>query len=408
VDFDDTPEEAAWRAEVAAWMDRHAPLVEEDHRRFDPFRDTSKEGERAHLAASRRWQKMLYEGRWAGLTWPTLYGGRGLTSHHQGILNQEMARYHVTVGAFAVSIGMVGPTLIAHGTDEQKQRYLDPMLRGDELWCQLFSEPGAGSDLASLRTRAERHGDEWVITGQKVWTSGAHVADHGILLARTDADVPKHRGITYFIVDMSSPGVEVRPLRQIDGSAHFNEVFLTDVRIPDAHRVGECGEGWRVAQTTLGAERTLIGGGQRLGFGEIVELARNHDRTTDPVIRHDLVRCWSRYEIARFLRYRVQTAASKGERPGPEASVMKLALSRHLEANGDLVMAIEGPAALLYDRDAPDNGFWQIQFMGQWRSRIGGGTDQIQRNIVAERVLGLPPEPRPDKDMAFRELPTGT
>ena len=405
MDFDDTAEEAAFRTRVRTWLEEHAPAVEGDHRAHDPFRDPTTEGEAAHIEACQQWQRLLFEHGWAGLTWPTEYGGGGLSSHHQGIFNREQARFDVSTGVFAVGIGMVGPTLIAHGTHDQKERYLTPMLRGDEIWCQLFSEPEAGSDLASLRTRAARAEGGWVVSGQKVWTSGAHFSDFGILLARTDPDVPKHAGITYFIVDMSSPGIDVRPLRQIDGSAHFNEVFLDDVAIPEGNVVGDVNGGWRVAQTTLLSERTLIGGGQRLGFDQVLALAQRTGGAEDPCLRQELARCFTRYELLRYLGYRVQTAVSHGEPPGPEASVMKLALSHHLEATGDLVMALEGPAGTLLDGDAPGDGFWQYQFLGQWRSRIGGGTDQIQRNIVGERVLGLPREPRTDKDVPFREVP---
>jgi alkylation response protein AidB-like acyl-CoA dehydrogenase len=306
---------------------------------------------------------------------------------------------------FAVGIGMVGPTLIAHGTEAQKERYLPALLRGDDVWCQLFSEPGAGSDLAGLRTRAVRDGDEWVVNGQKVWSSGAHHSDLGILLTRTDVDVPKHRGITYFVVDMRSPGIDVRPLRQITGVAHFNEVFLTDVRIPNQNVVGEPNTGWGVALTTLGNERTLIGGGLGIGFRDVLRLARAQSRSGEPELRQRLAAAYTRFELLRYLGLRAQAAARSGRPPGPETSVLKLAVSRNVALNGDLVLALEGPAGMLQYDDAPDGGFWQQQFLGQWGVRIGGGTDQVQRNVIGERVLGLPAEPRPDKSVPFRELP---
>ena len=243
MDFEDTPEEAAFRAEARAWLESKAtPRTGAEGRSMD---------KPDHVERCKAWQRTLYEGGWAGITWPKEYGGRGGTSMQQIIFNQEQARFDVSVGIFAVAIGMVGPTLIAHATDQQKKRYLDPMLRGGEVWCQLFSEPGAGSDLAGLGTRAIADGDTFVVNGQKVWTSGAHYSDVGILLARTDPDQPKHRGITYFLVDMRTPGIEVRPLRQINGVAHFNEVFLTDVRVPRENIVGEINGGWGVAQTTM-------------------------------------------------------------------------------------------------------------------------------------------------------------
>jgi alkylation response protein AidB-like acyl-CoA dehydrogenase len=303
-----------------------------------------------------------------------------------------------------VGIGMVGPTLIAHGTEAQKARYLDPLLRGDEVWCQLFSEPGAGSDLAALATKAVRDGDEFVVDGQKVWTSGAQHSRLGILLARTNPEVPKHRGITYFVLDMASPGVEVRPLRQINGAAHFNEVFLSGVRLPAGNVVGEVDGGWGVTLTTLGSERSLIGGGMGgTAFPQLLELARAHGATADPLRRQAIAAAFTRYEVLRCLGYRVQTALSQHRLPGAEASVLKLAYSRHTAATADLAMAITGATGTLLGGEDLDEA-WRQQFLGQWSSRIGGGTDQIQGNVIAERVLGLPRDARPDKDVPFREL----
>jgi alkylation response protein AidB-like acyl-CoA dehydrogenase len=303
---------------------------------------------------------------------------------------------------------MVGPTLIAHGSDEQKKRFLDGMLRGDDIWCQLFSEPGAGSDLASLGTRAVRDGDEWVVNGQKVWNSYAHQADWGALIARTDPDAPKHRGITFFLVDMRTPGIEVRPLRQITGVAHFNEVFLNDVRIPADAVVGEVNDGWRVAQTMLISERTLIGGGHgQYTFADILELADRRGRRLDPLARQDLARAYTRMEILRYLGLRVQSAISQGRMPGPESSVMKLFISRHHSMQGDLVMALDGANGTLWGKDGGDDSFWQNVFLNQWASKIGGGTDQIQGNIIGERVLGLPREPGDDRDTPWRDLAKG-
>jgi len=305
---------------------------------------------------------------------------------------------------FMVGIGICAPTLLEHGTDEQRARWLPTIKNGDEIWCQLFSEPGAGSDLAGLRTRAEPDGDEWVVNGQKVWTSGAHYSDWGLLLARTDLDVPKHKGITAFVLDMHTPGIDVRPLRQITGAAHFNEVFLTDVRIPDAGRLGAAGEGWRVANTMLSNERALIGGGGRVGFRDIVELARISGAHADPRMRQELARSYTRLQLIKWLGWRARSRKDQGL--GPEASVLKLAASRRLEADGDLVLSLQGAPAMLSDADAIADGYWQQQFLMQWSSRLGGGTEQVQRNVIGERVLGLPREPRVDKDLPFRELPT--
>jgi alkylation response protein AidB-like acyl-CoA dehydrogenase len=300
---------------------------------------------------------------------------------------------------------MAGPTIIAHGTDEQKQRWLPPLLRGEEVYCQLFSEPGAGSDLAGLACRAVRDGDEWIVNGQKVWTSGAVHSDLGILVARTDVDQPKHRGITYFIVDMHQPGFDIRPLRQMTGGAHFSEVFLSDVRVPHDNVLGELNGGWMVAMTTLSNERSAIGGGgTAMGFERLLDLARQRGVTGDAVMRQGLAEAFTRFEILKFIGMRVRSAARAGRTPGGEANTMKLAYAQHLKKLGDLAMAIEGAGGMLIREDAPDGGAWQQQFLSAPSIRIAGGSDEVQRNIIGERVLGLPPEPRPDKGVPFRDL----
>jgi alkylation response protein AidB-like acyl-CoA dehydrogenase len=400
MDFEDSPEDAAFRAEVRAWLQDNA-------KPRSGLNDWSRnQDHEEYIENCKRWQHTLYEGGWGAITWPVEYGGRGLSGWHQTIFNQEAAAYDVSTGAFAVGIGMCGPTLIAHGTEEQKQRFLPALIRGEEVWCQLFSEPEAGSDLAGLKTRAVRDGEEFVVNGQKVWNSGAHHSDWGILLARTDPDAPKHKGITYFLVDMRTPGIEVRPLVQITGHAHFNEVFLTDVRIPVDNVVGEVNAGWGPTHTTLANERTLIGGGQgqATGITQLVELARQCGRDQDPLIREGLARAHTRMQLMRFMGLQVQTASSQGKLPGPGASIMKLFLSLHQSLNGDLIMEIMGASGMLAGEDAIDGGHWQLAFLGQWGSKIGGGTDQIQRNTIGERVLGLPGEPRIDKDVPFNEL----
>ena len=405
MDFDDTPQEAAFRAEARSWLEAHAK-EKSGEMKLSLHHDPSPEADAESVRRSKEWQRTLYDGGWAGITWPVEYGGRGGTPVQQMIFDQEQARFDVSAGAFAVGIGMVGPTLIAHGTEEQKKRFLEPLLRGDEVWCQLFSEPGAGSDLAGLSTRAVRDGDQWVVNGQKVWNSGAHHSQFGILLARTDPTVSKHAGITYFLVDMSTPGIDVRPLVQITGVAHFNEVFLTDVHLPAANVVGEVNGGWGVARTTLANERTLIGGGTSgVTFSDLAALARATGRAGHPVVRQELSRSYIRSEVLRYLGLRVRTALSRGQMPGPESSVMKLGMSQHVTLNGDLAMAMEGAAGMLQGKDALADGLWQQQFLGQWAMKIGGGTDQIQRNVMGERVLGLPGEPRLDRGVTFNELP---
>jgi alkylation response protein AidB-like acyl-CoA dehydrogenase len=347
----------------------------------------------------------------AGLAWvhfPSGLGGLDAPRALQPVVDEAFA----AAGAprnqperNVIGLGMAAPTILRFGSDEQKSRLLRPLWTGEEIWCQLFSEPGAGSDLATLATRAVRDGDEWVVDGQKVWTSGAHHARWAILVARTDPDVPKHRGITYFLLDMRTPGIEVRPLRQITGFAHFNEVFLTDVRVPAENVLGGLNNGWMVAQTTLANERNMIGsGGTGITFSAILRLARECQVTADPGIRQELAKCYTRFEILKWLGLRARARAAAGQRLGPEASVMKLFVSQRIARDGDLVLALEGPYGMLRGADTVQNGMWQQVFLNQWSIRIGGGTEQIQRNVLGERVLGLPGDIRVDKDVPFREL----
>ena len=408
MNFDDSPEEAAFRLECRAFLDQQAERKpdqidwSQSYWASPPTEDEDDE----HVVAAKKWQRTKYDAGWAGLTWPEQFGGRGLTPMHNRVFHEEEARYDVAAGMFAQSIGMAGPTIIALGTDEQKAFHLDPMLTGEHIWCQLFSEPEAGSDLAGLRTMAMRDGDEFVVNGQKVWTSSAQHAQWGMLLVRTDIDAPKHRGITYLLVDMASAGVEIRPLTQITGAAHFNEVFLTDVRVPVDNVVGDINGGWGPILTTLANERTGIGTAKHTTIEDLVALARHFDVLEDATVRDRLMAVYSMHETIRFLGYRAQTAAGRGEPPGPESSVLKLAASRRLAAEADLTMAMMGAAATLIGEDAHMRGFWQnYSFLGQWMSRIGGGTDQVQRNIVGENVLGLPQEPRLDKGIPFRDIP---
>ena len=376
MDFDESPAEAAFRAEARAWLEANAP------RKGSP--DDFSAGQQAdgYVERSKAWQARLHEAGWTDL--------RGTEA---SIFAEEQSRFGVTTGLFAVSLGMARPTIEAHGTDEQKARFLPPLLRGEEVWCQLFSEPGAGSDLAGLACRAVLDGDEYVVNGQKVWTSGAHNSDWAILLARTDPDAPKHRGITYFLMDMHDPGVDIRPLRQMTGASHFNEVFLTDVRVPTSNVLGEVNGGWAVAMTTLANERAFIGGGGTgPGFGDLVELARTAGRSGDAVVRQGIADAYTRTEILRYLGMRARSGGHK------EASVMKLFYATHLKRTGELALSIAGPTGTL--RDGP----WQQQVLSAPSIRIAGGSDEVQRNIMGERVLGLPGEPRPDKSVPWRQL----
>ena len=355
MDFDDTPEEAAFRAEVRAWLEAHAPLRATSQAagtaaggggRAARAHVADDEAQATHVQACRRWQRTLYDSGWAGITWPKEFGGRGGTPMEGMIFGQEQARYEVSAGALSIGLGMVGPTLMTWGSPEQQDRFIEPMLRGEEVWCQLFSEPGAGSDLPSLITRAERDGDVYVVNGQKVWTTMAQYSDWAILLARTDREIPGRRGISYLLVDMRSPGVEVRPLRQMTGVAHFNEVFLSDVRVPAENLVGAEGEGWKVARTTLSSERMMIGGGSGTSFDDVAALARATGGVGDAVRRQQVAEVYVGYELLRFLGLRVQTAVSQGRAPGAEASLLKLAMSRQSARLGDIGLALLGPAGL--------------------------------------------------------------
>lgn len=400
MDIGDSVQEAAFRAEARAWLEQHAPHRDPTKRHKQSSTDTEQD---EHAQACRDWQRVLYDGGWAGLTWPKRFGGRGGTPWQAAIFGEEQSKFDVATGAFAVAHGMVAPTLMMHGTDEQRG-YLDAMLRGDEVWCQLFSEPEAGSDLANIGARAVLDGGEWIINGQKVWTSGAQHSEFAILLARTDPDAPKHAGITYFILDMNSPGIEVRPLRQITGVAHFNEVFLTDVRIPVANVVGEVNAGWKIAHTTLSNERALIGGGNTAwSIQELIELARHYGRTDDPVVRQGIAKAHSRAAVLQYMGYRLRTSISRGEMPGVVASTMKLFYARHWAQTTGLALTIQGADGALWGDSALDDGLWQQTFLGQYAVRLGGGTDEIQGNVIGERALGLPREPAADRDLPWRE-----
>ncbi len=400
MDIGDSPDEAAFRAEARGWLEQNATRRDPTKRHRQASTDVEQD---IHARACQQWQRVLYDGGWAGLTWPKRFGGRGGTPWQAAIFAEEQNKFDVATGAFAVAHGMVAPTLMMHGTDAQRG-HLDAMLRGDDIWCQLFSEPEAGSDLANVGTRAVIDGDEWVINGQKVWTSGAQHSVYAILLARTDPDAPKHAGITYFILDMRSPGIEVRPLRQITGVAHFNEVFLTDVRIPVANVVGEVNAGWKIAHTTLSNERALIGGGNTSwSIQELIEMARSFGRTDDPIVRQGIAKAHTRAAVLQYMGYRLRTSISRGEMPGVVASTMKLFYARHWAATTALALSIQGADGVLWGESALDDGLWQQTFCGQYAVRLGGGTDEIQGNVIGERALGLPREPTIDRDLPWRE-----
>jgi alkylation response protein AidB-like acyl-CoA dehydrogenase len=397
VDLDDTPEQVAYRARVRAWLQEHkseAPVLKGPGALQD---------EQEIIAARRAWQGKLAEAGLAGVTWPKDFAGQGLGPIEQVICNQEIARAKVPGILDAIGIGMLGPTIIAHGAEEQKARYLGSMLHGDEVWCQLFSEPAAGSDLAAVQTRARLQDDgSWRLTGQKVWTTNAQFASYGLLLARTDADVPKHKGLTMFILPMDAEGVTVRGLRQISGEAEFNEVFLDDVSLDADSVVGGVGNGWGTGLTTLMFERVTIGlGSEGMGYNSsrfAAVVAGDEHARRDPEVRHQLGEISSELLAVRFTGYRTLTALQKGQVPGPEAGLAKVTIVNGAIKAGDLIADVLGPEALAED------GEWayMISFLPGLKS--AGGTEEILRNTIGERVLGLPPEPRLDKGIPFSEL----
>jgi alkylation response protein AidB-like acyl-CoA dehydrogenase len=396
-----------FEAEARAFLDANATRRSDDNTftwgqgsdNVSLFPERTPEQDAADVAAARGWAQKVFDAGFGWITGPPAYGGRGLPRDYQRIYGTVAADYAMpSMAVYGIGLGMVAPTILAHATDEVREAYLRPMYRGDIIGCQLFSEPGAGSDLASLQTRAVRDGDEWLVTGQKVWTSGAHLSDIGEIICRTDPDQPKHRGLTGFVVDMHAPGVEVRPLRQMTGGASFNEVFFTDVRVPDSHRLGDVNGGWTVALTTLMNERAAIGGGGG-GVGlptstRLIELARARGRAGDDLIRQQLATVLINERVARYTNLRAMAKVAVGQLPGPELSLAKMALTANMTRTCDLLSSILGPA-LVADTGEWGTYAWSEFLLGVPGMRIAGGTDEVLRNIIGERVLGLPKEPAP-------------
>jgi alkylation response protein AidB-like acyl-CoA dehydrogenase len=395
MDLNDTPDLAEYRAKVRAWLDEHKAQA--------PDNSGGQQHETPEIIAARRaWQAELTKGGLNGITWPAEYGGRGLGPLHQVVANQEIGRAGVPGILDIIGVGMLGPTIIAHGSEEQKHRYLGPMLTAEEVWCQLFSEPAAGSDLAGIQTRARQAEDgSWSLSGQKVWTTNAQFAARGLLLARTNSDVPKHKGLTMFIVPMDAEGVTVRPLRQISGDAHFNEVFLDDVVLEPGSEVGPVDGGWGVALTTLLFERITIGlGGE--GFGWRADrfahaLLEDEEATRDPEVRHRFGEIAADFLALRFTGYRTLTTLQRGGIPGPEGGLAKVTTIKAAIEAGELLADTLGPSAL-------DEDGWGKLVSDLPGLKSAGGTEEILRNLVGERVLGLPPEPRLDKSLPFSQL----
>jgi len=402
VDLSYSAEDEAYRRKVRDWFDQNQPGPQHTHDQ------------------RRAWHRKLYDAGFIGMGWPKAYGGWEARPIEQAILGEEMARRNVPGGVNGLGIGFIGPTLIVHGTEEQKRRYLPKILTAEEIWCQLYSEPNAGSDLAGLRTSAVKEsfedGDYYMVNGQKVWTSSAHLADFAVLLARSDPDVPKHRGISYFIFDMHAPGVEVRPLKQITGNAEFNEVFFDNVKVPAENLIGREGQGWELAQTTLGFER---GGGllgrvihHQTGLSRLIEVCNEASRNggsalEDPVVRQKLGQMLVEVEVLHSAALRLLSRAEKGQRPGPESSIDKLFYSEMDKRHQEMIQSILGPYGQLEDLmpdlalspEAPDeiDGTWVYNFLRSRAGTIYSGSSEIQKNIIGERVLGLPREPRADR-----------
>jgi len=400
MDFNDTPEEAEFRKEARAFLEQHLKLKDGAggrHRSSDDF-----------LKRAKAWQKTKAEGGFAQITWPKEWGGRGGTAMQQVIWNQEESKFDAPVGPFAIGLGMCVPTVIAFGSDDHKKRYVEKALRGEEIWCQLFSEPAAGSDVAGVKTRAIKDGDEWVINGQKVWTTGAHFSDYGILLTRTDPKAPKHKGLTMFIVDMHQKGVEAKPIHQASGGREFNEVYFTDVRIPDSDRLGEVGAGWKVALVTLMNERLAVGGSPGPDWKEIMDYARGTGSLTDQAFREKLADWYVAAQGYSLTKFRTQTALSRGETPGPENSIGKIITANQLQDICNSAIEMQDHYGIMTDSETmPSNALFQQSFMWAPGLRIAGGTDEILKNIIAERVLGLPQDVRVDKDVPFESLKQG-
>ena len=404
---EDTPERAAYRAEFVEWLGEVLPtgwrgaLDEEDDEAFVKARQNWNFVE---------WMGTIGRSPYAAPLWPKEYGGMSGEAWTQQIVREELARHRLpTFGVNLLGVGLAGPTIIAHGTEEQKARYLAKILSGEEIWCQLFSEPSAGSDLAAVSTRAVRDGDEWVVNGQKIWTSIAQLSKFGMLLARTDTDVPKHEGLTYFIADMASPGIEVRPLRQMTGAADFNEVFFSDVRVPDRNRVGDVGDGWRCARTTLMNERvalsglsidsaSLTGGVRRDPWQQLLSGVKDR---TDPQVRQELARIFIAQQVKEITAFRANSARLSGQTPGAEGGVSKVFNAELNQLRADIAMNAGGMSSIAWEPTASDGAHRATAFLRSRANTIEGGTSEVLRNQIAERILGLPREVDVDRGVPW-------
>ena len=408
MDFNDTQQEAEFRAKCRAWLEANAELKT---KKTNSVKNMNV-GNKSLLEAAAEWQKKKYDAGWAMIHWPKEFGGIGATPIERIIWAQEESKFNVPKGVYEIGLGMAGPVMMEYATDEQKERYLPPMAEGKEIWCQLFSEPSAGSDVAGLRSKAVQDGKNWIVNGQKVWTSGAHFSDFGILVVRHDPSLEKHKGLTFFFVDMKSPGIEVKPIKQLTGGSSFNEVYFNDVVIPDSQRLGEIGDGWKVAITTLMNERLAVGDADGVDANEAFELAKKHDKDGEQLIDNNAVResiadWYCEASGLKNTKLRTMSALSRGDTPGPEASITKIVSANKLQAIGNFGMDSSDMSGMLMDEKSDFIKF-QMAWMGAAGLRIAGGTDEILKNIIAERVLGLPQEARADKGLAFKDIPSGS
>ena len=408
MDFNDTPQEAEFRAKCRAWLEANAELKT---KKTNSAKNMNV-GNKSLLEAAAEWQKKKYDAGWAMIHWPKEFGGIGATPIERIIWAQEESKFNVPKGVYEIGLGMAGPVMMEYATDEQKERYLPPMAEGKDIWFQLFSEPSAGSDVAGLRSKAVQDGENWIVNGQKVWTSGAHFSDFGILVVRHDPSLEKHKGLTFFFVDMKSPGIEVKPIKQLTGGSSFNEVYFNDVVIPDSQRLGEIGDGWKVAITTLMNERLAVGDADGVDANEAFELAKKHDKDGEQLIDNNAVResiadWYCEASGLKNTKLRTMSALSRGDTPGPEASITKIVSANKLQAIGNFGMDSSDMSGMLMDEESDFIKF-QMAWMGAAGLRIAGGTDEILKNIIAERVLGLPQEARADKGLAFKDIPSGS
>ena len=409
MDFNDSPEEAAYRARARVWLDANAPKLD--------WPSLEAQGEDAIKRVAQDWQARKADAGYACITWPREWGGAGGSMIEQVIFAEEEARHELEFRFFSIGLGMCVPTVMAFADEATKQRFVTPALRGEEIWCQLFSEPSAGSDVAACRTRAVRAEDgsgDWIVNGQKVWTSGAHYSDFGIVLVRTDPDVPKHKGLTMFWIDMRAPGIDIVPIHQASGEREFNEVYFTDLRIEDSQRLGEVGEGWKVALVTLMNERLAVGDGTGPDVFDLIELARDlpgHDGRPvleDGGFRERLADWYVAAQGLKLTRKRAMTSLSRGQTPGPEASIGKLISARQMQDLATEALDRLDQHGIIAESSAGGlAGAFQLNYFLGGAMRIAGGTDEILRNIIAERVLGLPADIRVDRDIAFKDIPSG-